>query len=91
MQLPETLEARLRELIEAQLGAGISADISVLSFEVVEDRLELDIVVEIKDGEPEEIASRYFGLTGKVRDQLQDRWVDFFPVITPKFAHSGHA
>lgn len=92
MRFDSDLENRIADLIREKLGQDLRAQISIESFEVVEEDAEIRILVHIEtDASPEELADRYFGLTGRVRDALGDRWRDYFPVITPSIGHAAHA
>ncbi len=78
------LEQRIKDLITDRLGEDLDAIISIESIEIIEADSEIRILVEIKtDESPEKLAKRYFGLTGKVREALGERWGEYFPVITP--------
>ena len=87
------LEARIKELIAERLGENLNATVTIESIEVIEADSEIRIVVEIKtDVAPEILAKRYFGLTGKVREALGDKWGAYFPVITPNIENlAAHA
>lgn len=92
MNLEKQLEERLQAVIAQRLGENLSADIRIESISVSEAREEIHIVVRIETNEaPEEIADRYFGLTGKVRETLGEKWNRFFPVITPHITHHVNA
>ena len=92
MFIDEKLEAAILEIIKQRLGDEIGTTISIDSIEVFESKSEIRIVVQIETAANSgELADRYFGLTGRVRDVLGDRWADFFPIITPKFGSSAHA
>lgn len=90
--LDDSLRQKLIELIVDRLGSGLDGEVRVKSIEVLENKLEIVIEVEISaSAQPEEIASRYFGLTGRVRDVLGESWRNFYPVITPAFEDRLHA
>jgi len=89
MDIDEELKRRLQALIADRLGHDLSADITIESIEVSEAAKEIHIAVRIvTEARPEELADRYFGLTGKVPETLGDKWNRFFPVITPNIGHS---
>lgn len=92
MVLETDLEERIKDLIAKRLGENLDAQISVKSIEVSDAESEIRIVVEISTAEsPDIIAQRYFGLTGKVRDALGEKWRSYFPVITPNIGSEVHA
>jgi hypothetical protein len=91
-RIGDDLKKTLSDLIAERLADGIDAEVRVTSIEVSENRLEIMIEVEISTvAEPDEVAERYFGLTGRVRDALGEGWRDFYPVITPTFSSEVHA
>lgn len=84
MSFEANLEQHIKDLIMARLGEDLDAVILIESIEIIEANSEIRILVDIKTNEsPEKLAKRYFGLTGKVREALGDRWGEYFPVITP--------
>lgn len=90
--LESDLESRIVNLIKEKLGHNLNAQVIIESIEVLEADSEIRISVRIEtDTAPEELAKRYFGLTGRVREALGDRWRDYFPVITPSIGNSAHA
>ena len=92
MDIDKELRERLQALIVGRLGDNLSADITIESISVSDAAKEIHIVVRIMtEAQPEEIADRYFGLTGKVRETLGEKWNRFFPIITPNIGHSVNA
>lgn len=92
MDFDKDLEGRVVDLIKEKLGRDLNAQIFIESIEVLEADSEIRIFVRIEtDTAPEELAKRYFGLTGRVREALGERWRDYFPVITPSIGHAAHA
>jgi len=92
MDFDKDLEAHVIGLIKEKLGHDLNAQVVIESIEVLEAEAEIRFLVRIEtDTAPEELAKRYFGLTGRVREALGDRWRDYFPVITPSIGHSAHA
>lgn len=90
--LSTELNKTIADVIIKRLKDGLDADVTVKSIVVSENTLEITIEVEIQTAaKPEDVASRYFGLTGRVRDALGERWRDFYPVITPTFTEGTHA
>ncbi|MDX8354677.1 hypothetical protein [Cognatiyoonia sp. IB215182] len=92
MKIADELLSDVEALIAEQLGDGLQADVKIERIDVSESQLQIHIFVSIEtEAKPSEIADRYFGLTGRVRDALGDSWRDFFPVITPNIGHHVNA
>ncbi|MCY4260882.1 MAG: hypothetical protein OXC91_11530 [Rhodobacteraceae bacterium] len=78
-QISEDLAKKISELIENQLSEGLDIDVAVRSIDVIADDMDIIFKVAIsKHAEPDQIAQRYFHLTGQVRDALGEKWGDFF-------------
>lgn len=92
MQIEGELQERLQAIISERLGEDLVAEIQIESISILEAEREIHIVVSIQtDARPEDIADRYFGLTGRVRATLGEKWQRFFPVITPNIGHQVNA
>ena len=89
MSFDEDLKSRINSIIAQRLGKNLDAQITVESIEVVESESVINIVVRIETAEPpKELAKRYFGLTGRVRDELGEDWRNYFPVILPSIGNT---
>lgn len=79
-QIVESITRTIRERLALDGDSTVSVD----SISVDEQNSEIRIHLLIRtEAEPRVIAAGYFGLTGKVRAALGEKWSDFFPVISP--------
>lgn len=93
MRIDTELVARLERAIDECFKKETLENIQITSIGIDDDERRLLIVFSIStNAESKVLADRYYGLTEKVEDVLDDTWwSDYFPVLTPNFIESAHA
>jgi len=92
MKIDDTLRTRLLATIRDRLALDAHSIVNIESIEIDEERREIRIRLSIEtEAPPSRIAEGYFGLTGRVKETLGERWGSYFPIITPSINVARHA
>ena len=84
MKVNNTIVEALEKVVRERFATDHIAEVEIASVEVDEVEGVIRIVLNVHaSSEPSKVASKYFGLTSRVRKELGDEWRNFFPVITP--------
>ena len=92
LKIDKDLESRVLAAIRDRLALDADSKVCIQSIDVDEERAEIRIVLLIETANsPEQIADRYFGMTGKIREALGETWQEYFPIITPLVGNGANA